>query len=905
MVLGIDEIKNRAKRFADDYKNAGNERAEAQSFLKDFFDVFGISNRRANTFRYEVSDGRGGFIDCLWKNTILIEMKSKGKSLDKAFNQASDYFNNISEDEEPRYILVCDFQRFRLYDLDKTDDYFEFELKDLYKHIRKFSFLSGHQQTDFREQDPINIRACQKMGDLHDLFAANHYSGHKLEVFLVRLLFCLFADDTGIFEKGQFYDFVSNSRTDASDLGMRLSKLFQILDTSTENRPESLDGEFSSFPYIDGALFREQISMPDFTIQMRKTLLKLCGLDWGKISPAIFGSMFQSIMNLEERRSLGAHYTSEKNILKVIKPLFLDELNKEYENCRNNKRRLEAFHLKLSKLTFLDPACGCGNFLVVTYKELRELELKVMIDLYGDQLSCDLDNRLLLNVNQFYGIEIDDFASQIARTALWLVDHQMNMKANEYFGGFYQRFPISSTPTIVCGNALDLDWGSLIQKDKLSFILGNPPFVGARLKNDSQKEDMNRVFVGESIKHGNLDYVTAWYIKAARYIENTSIKCAFVSTNSICQGEQAITLWQTLFNKYNIVINFAHQTFKWGNEGSHNAAVFCVIIGFSLLDSPHKFLFLYETAESEPDVSEVNHINNYLINASNVFLEIRKRPLCNVSPMVFGSMPNDGGYLILSKEEKEQFVGENPDLADLVHVFLGAEEFINGGERYCLWLKDVSPVRYINNSFIMNRINMVAETRRNSTRQSTVDLAATPSLFGEIRQPDSSYLLFPGVSSEKREYIPIGFLNKDVIASNAALIVPNATLYEFGVLTSSMHMTWMRYVCGRLKSDYRYSAQIVYNNFPWPDKNDLRIKEIEEAALAVLDCRDKHSDCSLAVLYNPLTMPPDLLYAHQKLDKAVEKAYGRSFRNDSERIIALFNKYSSIDSPLFIERYRR
>ena len=903
MVLGINEIKNRAKRFAEDYKNSGSERSEAQSFLRDFFDVFGITNRRVNTFRYEVADGHGGFIDCLWKNTILIEMKSRGRSLDKAFNQASDYFNNINEDEEPRYILVSDFQRFRLYDLDKTNEYFEFELKDLHKHVRKFSFLSGHQQTDFREQNPINIRACQKMGDLHDLFAANHYSGHKLEVFLVRLLFCLFADDTGIFEKGQFYDFVSNSRTDASDLGMRLSKLFQVLDTDIENRAESLDDEFSSFPYIDGALFREQISMPDFTSQMRKTLLKLCGLDWGEISPAIFGSMFQSIMNLEERRSLGAHYTSEKNILKVIKPLFLDDLYKEYENCRSNTRRLEAFHIKLSKLTFLDPACGCGNFLVVTYKELRELELKVLIDLYGDQLSCDLDSRLLLNVNQFYGIEIDDFAAQIARTALWLVDHQMNMKANEYFGGFYQRFPISSTPTIICGNALSINWESLIKKENLTYILGNPPFIGARMKSAEQKQDMDNVFGSEKIAHGNLDYVSAWYLKAAKYMKNTGIKACFVSTNSICQGEQASLLWSLLINKYNIFINFAHQTFKWGNEGSHNAAVFCVIIGFSLLDLPKKTLFSYETLTSDPESAMATHINNYLLDADDIFLEKRRSPLCNVSPMCFGSMPNDGGNLILTKEEKELFVSQYPECSDLIKRFVGGKEFLHNIERYCLWLHNVSPNRYINNDFIMNRINLTAESRRNSQRQSTQDLAMTPAVFGEIRHPYSNYLMVPEVSSEKRLYLPIGYLDENTIASNC-LIVPNATLYEFGILTSSMHMAWMRYVCGRLKSDYRYSAQIVYNNFPWPDENENRRKEIEEAAAELLEVRNSFTDCSLAELYNPLTMPATLLRAHQKLDRAVEKAYGRTFRNDNERVLSLFNKYSSITSPLFRRRYK-
>lgn len=903
MPIGINEIKIRAKKFANDYKDAGNERAEAQLFLRDFFDVFGVTNRRVNTFRFEVGDGHGGFMDCLWKNTILIEMKSRGRNLDKAFNQASDYFSNISEEEEPRYILVSDFQRFRLYDLEQDNTYFEFELKDLHKHVRKFSFLSGHQQTDFREQNPINVRACQKMGELHDLFIKNHYTGHKLEVFLVRILFCLFADDTGIFERGQFYDFVDNSRKDGTDLGMRISKLFQVLDTDLPDRPNSLDEEFAAFPYIDGALFREQISMPDFDADMRKMLLKLCGLDWGEISPAIFGSMFQSIMNLEERRSLGAHYTSETNILKVIKPLFLDDLYKEYESIRSNKRRLEAFHTKMSELKFLDPACGCGNFLVVTYKELRELELKVLEDIYGDQLTYDLSSIILLNVNQFYGIEIDDFASQIARTALWLVDHQMNMKASEHFGGFYHRFPISATPTIVCGNALRLDWNQIVPKTELSYILGNPPFIGARMKNEEQKSDMDLIFGVEKIAHGNLDYVSAWYLKATKYIKNTGIKVCFVSTNSICQGEQASLLWGLLMNKYNVYINFAHQTFKWGNEGSHNAAVFCVIVGFSLLDLPNKLLFSYETLTSLPDVADATNINNYLLDSENIFIEKRKNPICNVSPMCFGSMPNDGGHLILSKEEKEEFESQYPDSMDLIKRFVGGKEFIHNIERYCIWLHNVSPSRYANNEFIMNRINLTAENRRNSNRQSTIDLASRPSLFGEIRHPYSNYLMVPEVSSEKRDYLPIGYLDSDTIASNC-LIVPNATLYEFGILTSKMHMTWMRYVCGRLKSDYRYSAQVVYNNFPWPDKNETRIREIEVAAQEVIDCRNKYSDCSYAILYNPLSMPPDLAIAHNKLDKAVEKAYGKVFRNDKERITSLFNRYLLITSPLFRSRFK-
>ena len=895
MALSWNEIKDRALLFSKEYAEDTYEDGEAKSFLDAFFDVFGVSRRRFATFETKIKkiDGKDGFIDLIWKGVILIEMKSRGKDLNRAYNQATDYFSGLKDSELPRYIMVSDFEQIKLYDLE-TNKEWQFHTKELHKKIKIFGFLAGYTQVEYKESDPVNIKAAEKMGQLHDALKENGFSGHELELYLVRLLFCLFADDTAIFNKNIFYEYISSSNEDGSDLSEKLAKLFQVLNTPPEKRMITMSEELNAFPYINGGLFKEALTIPDFNSKMRSLLLNVCNLNWGDISPAIFGAMFQSVMNQEERRHLGAHYTSEKNIQKVIKPLFLDELYEEFEASKNNKKKLEHFHDKLSNLKFLDPACGCGNFLVITYRELRELELEVLKVLYGKQMIIDISFYVKVNVSQFYGIEIEEFPSLIAKTAMWLIDHQMNLKVSEEFGQYFARLPLKEEAHIYQGNALTMDWNNIVDSSNLNYIMGNPPFIGARLMNNNQKEEMKKVF--KDLKNsGNLDYVASWYEKACDYIKKTNIEVAFVSTNSICQGEQVSILWKHLFGTYKISINFAHQTFKWANDAKGKAAVFCVIVGFSN-NIKEKKLYTYSDVMGDPTETTVNNINGYLVNGRNIIIEAKHKPICDVSEMNFGSMPNDGGNLILTEDEKNCLVADDIELEKFVKFFIGADEFLNNKKRYCIWLVGANPAEYKNNKFIAERIQNVKTLRESSNRLSTKKLALFPMLFGEIRQPKSNYLMFPGVSSEKRKYLPIGYFGVNVIASNATLIIPNASLYEFGILTSNMHMAWTKYVCGRLEMRYRYSASIVYNNFPWPKPTEKQKEEITKLAQDVLDARALYKDSSLADLYDPLFMPAELVKAHNKLDKAVENAYGITFKNDADRAAHLFDLYNALVS---------
>ena len=631
---------------------------------------------------------------------------------------------------------------------------------------------------------------------------------------------------------------------------------------------------------------------------MREKLIECCALDWSGISPAIFGAMFQSVMKPEERHALGAHYTSETNILKLIHPLFLDSLWAEFDKYKQytseaRVTNLNTLHDKIAHLTFLDPACGCGNFLVIAYRELRLLELAIIEELKSaDQQLLDVVEYIKVNVNQFYGIELEEFPAQIAQTALWLMDHQMNRLVGSRFGQYFARIPLVNSASIVQGNALALDRETIVPKHNLSYILGNPPFLGARVMEKEQSAELAMLFSG--VKNaGNLDYVTGWYKKAAEYIQGTQIECAFVSTNSICQGQQVPILWPNLFAR-GVHINFAHQTFKWSNEARGNAAVYCIIVGFSLRNRTEKQLFLYDDIKGEPKAQTVKRINAYLADAQNVFIDSRSSVLdTQTNPMVFGSMPNDGGNLIIEENEYASFLQQEPAAEQYIRPFLGAEEFINNKKRYCLWLLNAEPQHLKKCPLIVACIQKVREHRESSSREATRKLAQTPSLFGEIRQPESGhYLLVPSTSSERRKYIPIGFMNSSDISSNANLLVPNATLYEFGVLTSQMHMAWMRTVCGRLKSDYRYSAQIVYNNFPWPDVSEAQKAQVIQKAQAVLDARAQFPDSSLADLYDPNTMPPVLTKAHTALDSAVDKLYRKTaFPDDAARVAFLFELY--------------
>lgn len=902
MPLSWNEIKSRAMAFSREWADAADEASQAKPFWIAFFEIFGITDKRVATFEHAVKKygGGQGFVDLFWPGVLLVEQKSRGKSLDRAFAQALDYFPGIKERDLPRHIVVCDFATFRLHDL-TTGTTHEFALKDLHRHVRHFGFIAGYETQEIKPQNPVNIQAAERMGRLHDALKKSGYGGHDLEVLLVRLLFCLFADDTGIFQPAQALRTWVEERTgeDGADLGPLLARLFQVLNTPETARSNNLDEQLAAFPYINGRLFEENIAIADFDSAMREALLDACALDWSAISPAIFGALFQSIMDDKARRNLGAHYTSEENILKLIKPLFLDALWAEFGKIRNNRNKLFDFHKKLRALTFFDPACGCGNFLVVAYRELRLPELEVLRAAHtSGQKVLDVHQMIAVDVDQFHGIEIEEFPAQIAQVALWLVDHQMNVRVSEEFGLYFARIPLKTSPHIMHGNALQLDWNDVLPAERASYVFGNPPFIGKQHQNTEQKSNMEAVM--QDIKGaGVLDFVAAWYVKAARYIAGQSTRCAFVSTNSITQGEQVGVLWGWLLAQ-GIHIHFAHRTFQWSNEARGKAAVHCVIIGFGLEDVPNKIIFEYENIKGEPHAVSAVNVNPYLVDALDVVLENRRTPICPVPPISFGSMPNDGGHLLLSDDEKTALLLAEPESAPWIRPFLGADEFINNLPRWCLWLEDCTPNVLRSLPEVSKRVAAVKALRLASNREATRELAATAALFGEIRQPLGNYVLIPRHSSERRQFVPMGFLTADVICGDANMCIPNASPYHFGILSSSMHNAWIRYVAGRIKSDYRYSAGIVYNNFPWPDAPDDKTRQaIEAAAQAVLNARTQFPDATLADLYDPLTMPPALVKAHQKLDAAVDAAYGKkSFRNDAERVAFLFERYQALTSLL-------
>ena len=909
MALSWNEIKERAIAFSKKWEDTTDENADAKPFLVDFFNIFGVSDRRVNSFEHRVTkrNGRNGYIDMLWKGNILIEMKSRGKDLDRAYQQATDYFDGLKEYDLPKYILVCDFHTFRLYDLE-ADKTFEFTLDQLYKRVNLFGFIAGYSsKVELKEQDPVNIKAAEAMAKLHDSLKEIGYDGHNLELYLVRLLFCLFADDSSIFNKNIFYEYVRNhSSEDGSNLASVINEIFEILNTPTDKRLKNISDELNAFPYVNGKLFEERLPLASFDSKMRNILLNCSTLDWGKISPAIFGSMFQGVMDADKRRNLGAHYTSERNILKLIKPLFLDELWAEFEKVKNNERQLKIFHQKISSLRFLDPACGCGNFLIVTYRELRLLELEVLKALNGTQRVFNISDLVLCNVDQFAGIEYEEFPAQIAKVAMWLIDHHMNMLCSEEFGEYFVRLPLRKSANIVCGDALELDWNEVAPKEQLSYIIGNPPFVGARQMSKEQSKQVAQVF--NNIKGvGNLDYVTAWYAKAAQYIQGTRIKVAFVSTNSIVQGEQVGILWRVLLEKYNVHIHFAHRTFKWSNEAKGNAGVYCVIIGFANFDTDNKTIFEYEDITGEPHILRAKNINPYLVDSNNILLNKRSVPICDAPKINYGSFALDDGNYTLSEADRDDIISECQNSDRLIKPFIGGQELLHSVKRYCLWLIDASPKEIKENHKILERVEAVRKWRSNSSRENTKKLADTPTMFAEIRQPNTNYLAIPTTSSENRKYIPIAFLSPNVIASNQLYIVPDTTLYHFGVLTSAMHMAWTNAVCGRLESRFRYSAGIVYNNFPWVENiTDKQREKIEQCAEAVLEARKQFPNSSLADLYDPLAMPPALMKAHQALDKAVDAAYRSApFTSDSQRMEFLFDLYNKYNATLFDSKKKK
>lgn len=901
MALTWEQMQANAIYFSKRWEKAVREEALAQTFEKEFLAVFGVEDALSvGEYEHKVplDDGHNGYIDFYWPKKIAIEFKTRGKDLNKAYSQLKEYVLHLPGEDMPDLLMVCDFETIVLHHRN-TGEQVQFKTKDLHKHIKQFANIAGYETTrTYEDQVEVNVKAAEKMAKLHDALKEHGYEGHPLEVYLVRLLFCLFADDTGIFPKDSFANYIENSKADGSDLSMRLAQLFEVLNMSDDIRKKRtlLSPELLQFRYINGGLFADPLPFADFNEKMRRTLLDCCNFDWNKISPAIFGAMFQGVMDKEKRRELGAHYTSEENILKLINPLFMDGLWEEFERVKTTPALLDRFHDKIANLKFLDPACGCGNFLIVTYRELRILELEILKMKASSQMMIDISPLLKVNVGQFYGIECEDFPCQIAQVGMWLMDHQMNTRAAEQFGMYYVRLPLAQSATIVHDNALGIAWANIVPRGELSYILGNPPFVGARMmaQGSQQKREVEETF-GNIHDVQDLDYVTCWYKKAAEYIQGTDIEVGFVSTNSICQGSQVPILWNVMLNEHHVHINFAHQTFKWSNEAAGNAGVYCVIVGFGMRSRAKKQLFTYETVRSQPQKNEVENINPYLLPGEDGFVTAQKKPLCSVPEMKFGSQPRDGGFFVLSPEEREEILRQEPELDRVIKPYIGADEFIKGKERYCIWLHN-EPFEIIKNSKILKeRISAVEQFRLSSKAATTRGYAKVPAIFAQIAHPYTDYLIVPSVSSERRRYIPIGFMDKNTIASNAAQIVPNATLYHFGVLTSNVHMAWMRTVAGRLKSDYRYSKELVYNTFPWPDPTEKQKAAVEAAAQGVLDERSKYPGTSLAEMYDPTWMKVSgLQKAHTRLDRAVWAAYGASWQSEEECVADLMERYQRL-----------
>lgn len=909
MRLSWNEIRARAAAFTREWEGARYEKGETQSFYNDFFEIFGV--RRRSVARYEEHvkklNDKTGFIDLFWPGVLIVEQKSAGRDLAKAYGQAGEYFDALKDIDRPRYILVSDFQSFELYDLDEREQ-IAFRLPDLAKHVDKFSFILGVQKRTFRDQDPVNIAAAELIGKLHDALEDSGFTGHDLERFLVRLVFCLFADDTGVFEpRGIFLEFLEiRTRQDGSDLGGWLTKLFEVLDTEEERRSKHLDEDLAQFPYINGDLFKGATRIPDFNSAMREALIEASRFDWSPISPAIFGSLFQSVMDRAERRQQGAHYTTEKNILKVIGPLFLDDLRAEFEKLKtlrtNRKARLGEFQDKLSRLRFLDPACGCGNFLVIAYRELRALELELLQALHegSDQLVLDVSALSKIDVDQFAGIEIGEFAARIAETAIWMMDHIMNSRLSLAFGKSYVRIPLKKSPVIRYADALAINWADVIAPKQCSYIFGNPPFVGHQWRTKEQQAGMHAVW-GRDGQVNRLDYVTCWFHKAVEFLKAGSpARIAFVATNSISQGEQASILWSWLYAQ-GITAFFAHRTFQWTSESRGKAAVHCVIIGLTK-DTPSSCtIFDYADIRGEPVSAQVPQINAYLVNAAHILVPARTKAPEGMPPMFKGSQPTDGariklpngGYetfsnLILDEEERRTTLGREPSLEKWLRPYVGGDELISGEWRWCFWIKDIQPHEIKASPELQERLDRVRKGRLKSPTPSVQAFATTPWLFTQDRQPDGDYIAVPEVSSETREYIPIAVLSPKVIASNKLQIIPNGELWLFAILTSAMHMGWMRTVSGRLKSDYSY-APTVYNSFPWPELDDAKKENLRASAQAILDARAAHSDSALDMLYAPDTMPADLRRAHQANDKLVDRLYLRAgFSSERARVEHLF-----------------
>lgn len=913
-----NEKRTAAKEFSEYWAVRGYEKGDSQPFwLALLRDVFGIEQpEKYIIFEEQVHLDHTSFIDGFIPSThVLIEQKSNGKDLRKGikqsdgsfltpFQQAKRYSAELPYSQRPRWIVTCNFNEFLVYDMEKpTGEPEQIFLADLSKEYYRLQFLVEEQNENIKKEMEISIQAGNLVGVLYDellkqyIHPENPESLKSLNMLCVRLVFCLYAEDAGIFGSHlKFHNYLK--RFSPADARRALIDLFKILDTKIENRDPYLDAELLSFPYVNGGLFAdENIEIPNFNERILNVLLEKASedFDWSDISPTIFGAVFESTLNPETRRSGGMHYTSIENIHKVIDPLFLDELKQELEEIKSitvektRIQKLKEFQTKLSSLTFFDPACGSGNFLTETYISLRRLENEALLEITQGQISFDIDGIIKVSIGQFYGIEINDFAVTVAKTALWIAESQMMKETEEIIHSTLNFLPLKSYANIIEGNALRIDWETVVPKDKLNFIMGNPPFVGHQNRTLDQILDMEIAFY-DLKKHGKLDYVCAWYNKACDYMCGTHILTSFVSTNSIVQGESVALLWKFLFSK-KVEIQFAYRSFPWASESSNQATVHCVIIGFSSYTSSNRKK-LYENNRFQL----VEHINGYLISAPDVFIESRGKQMTKGMPeIVKGSQATDGGNLFITEAERDILINQYPQSANFIKRFVGAEEFINNKLRYCLWLKGVSPSEYRNINFVRERLERITDLRAKSPTLSVQKDANTPMLFTQIRQPDTDYLIVPRHSSESRKYIPLGYMCKDVICGDANMLIPNATLFLFGILTSNVHMAWMRTVCGRLEMRYRYTPAI-YNNFPWPNPTDEQKAEIEKTAQAILDARALYPDCSLADLYDELTMPVELRKAHQANDRAVMKAYGfwGKLNTESECVAELMKMYQEL-----------
>lgn len=936
MRLGWQEVRRRAKDFSVRWKDAHYEKGETQTFYNEFFQIFGIDRKRVGIFerKIELIDaGRRGFIDLFWPSVLLVEQKSAGKDLFKAGQQADDYVLGLKDRDLPRYVLVCDFQRFRLRHLE-TGKEVTFTLPELHENVHEFGFMLGVERRTYGRQAAVNIKAAELLGTLHDALEAKGYRGGDLEKLMVRLLFCLFADDTGIFESKDDFLYLIEERTDAdgNNVGRVLNELFEILDTHPDERQHGADPEFDKFPYVNGKLFTGHLRTPVFDFQMRDDLLAAAKFDWGKVSPAIFGSLFQSVMDSAERRKKGAHYTTEPNIMKLIGPLFLDELRSEFDRLKarrdgGKRAALLAFQEKLGRLQFFDPACGCGNFLVVTYRELRRLEQEVL-ELVFDRNSpmmLEVENLSVLKLDHFHGIELEEFPAHIAEVAMWMTEHLANIELGRTFGKVFADIPLTDSAHIVHGDALEIDWDDVLPHQNCFAVMGNPPFVGAKFQAVEQRQQVRDLAaLGKS--GGTLDFVAAWFIKAGAYIDEGITRIGFVTTNSVTQGEQVAQLWPILFGRYGLEIAFAHRTFAWGSDARGKAHVHVVIIGLTHRNHApsRKRLFSYENLNAEADETTHDALTAYLFAASavtNSHLVVKESPgpLNGVGKVIIGSKPIDGGYLIFTAAERSALTEVEPEAEQYLRPYIGSQDFINGGGRWIAVLQDVSPEKIRQLPRLKERLESVrkyrlgeiaAKGKTNESKKipgiSATSLASKPSHFHVTVIPDGPYLAIPEVSSERRDYIPLGWLMPPTVPSNKLRLLKDATKWQFGVLTSAMHMAWTAHIGGRLKSDYQYGIGLNYNTFPWPHVSEKLKADVEVLAQAVLDARAAWPMSSLADLYDPDTMPANLRKAHGALDTAVDRLYrNKPFDSDRDRVEHLFGLYEKLVNPLEADAERQ